>query len=122
AAQRALRLEAAAAQDAAGARVPPRRPSCGLPRLPPPLACVPDALALAVRLRERADDRVTDLARARGAADVAGADAGAAGRLDRAHQPACGVALAELLEHQHRAPDRADRVRDPLPGDVRRRA
>ena len=46
----------------------------------------------------------------------------AADVLERAHQPRRRLGLAERVEHQRGAPDRAHRVRDPLAGDVGRRA
>ena len=62
------------------------------------------------------DDRVADLARPGGAADVTRADARERDLLDGAHQTGCCLGLADVLEHEDGAPDGGDVVLQAVAG------
>src|SRR5580692_4282053 len=71
---------------------------------------------------QRLDHGLGDVFCARGAAEVAGEDAGRGDRLDGLLQPGRLLGQAEVLEHQRSAADGADGVGQSLPGDVGRGA
>src|SRR5712664_2495332 len=88
----------------------------------PPASSVPrrEALAESGELSEGVEQRLSGVLGG-GATTEVGCDrlAGLEHRGDRAHNAVGGGLFAEVLEHQRACPYGADRVRDPLAGDVR---
>src|SRR5208282_6040669 len=111
----------------AATRVSPARVSRGMPMImvsaPLPAVCSCSGRYLATNaLPDCVGDRAPELAGVGLAAQVGGARAFGERTLDAAHHRGRRVGVAQVLEHHGAAPDLADRVGDPLAGDVRRRA
>src|SRR5437660_1040177 len=76
--------------------------------------------AIEILLTDRLRDGLAHLFRARLPTHVARSRTFANHRLDRAHDGLARLLVTEVLEHHRARPDLPHRVRDPLPGDVRR--
>src|SRR5206468_9187468 len=81
------------------------------------------AFVISWQLSDLAHDRRGHVARRRSSAEIRRAALAAGNHaLDRADDSIVEIAAAEMVEQQRAGPDRADRIRDALSGDVGRRA